>query len=311
MAIIQIFSYKGSNITFNRGDCVMVNATEMAKPFKKKVAHWFNNDSTKSFIEALARSKGIKSDVGNPTSLNTNELALSYPTLIKVVKGGTVAETAQGTWMHEDVVLEFARWLSPEFAIWCNDRIKELLRFGMTATETTIDSIIADPESGIKLLQALKQEREAKAKLQAENQQQQVVIEQRNGTIAQQEKQLKEAAPKVKYVDDTLQSVNTLTTTQVAKSLGMNVDALTKKLKEIGVIYRQSNQWMLKNPYCKWNLHSTRTSTFTRSDGTVGTNVYTVWTERGRYFIDALHKNNFDIKASLKYIQGNNEEAKA
>jgi hypothetical protein len=29
--------------------------------------------------------------------------------------------------MHEDVALEFARWLSPAFAIWCNDRIKEIL----------------------------------------------------------------------------------------------------------------------------------------------------------------------------------------
>lgn len=32
--------------------------------------------------------------------------------------------------MHEDVALEFARWLSPMFAIWCNDRIKELLTEG-------------------------------------------------------------------------------------------------------------------------------------------------------------------------------------
>lgn len=34
--------------------------------------------------------------------------------------------------MHEDVALEFARWLSPMFAIWCNDRIKELLTKGHT-----------------------------------------------------------------------------------------------------------------------------------------------------------------------------------
>ena len=35
--------------------------------------------------------------------------------------------------MHEDVALEFARWLSPAFAIWCNDRIKELLTKGTTS----------------------------------------------------------------------------------------------------------------------------------------------------------------------------------
>ena len=44
--------------------------------------------------------------------------------LVTVIKGGN---GEQGTWMHEDVALEFARWLSPKFAIWCNRRIKELL----------------------------------------------------------------------------------------------------------------------------------------------------------------------------------------
>lgn len=39
--------------------------------------------------------------------------------------------------MHEDVALEFARWLSPAFAIWCNDRIKELLMNGTVSTGTT------------------------------------------------------------------------------------------------------------------------------------------------------------------------------
>lgn len=52
--------------------------------------------------------------------------------LVQVVKGGNVKQ--QGTWMHEDVAIEFARWLSPKFAIWCNDHIKELLTTGMTAT---------------------------------------------------------------------------------------------------------------------------------------------------------------------------------
>lgn len=39
--------------------------------------------------------------------------------------------------MHEDVALEFARWLSPEFAIWCNDRIKDLFRQGVAVTDST------------------------------------------------------------------------------------------------------------------------------------------------------------------------------
>jgi hypothetical protein len=35
--------------------------------------------------------------------------------------------------MDEDLTLEFARWLSPEFRIWCNDKIKELLKKGVVS----------------------------------------------------------------------------------------------------------------------------------------------------------------------------------
>lgn len=43
--------------------------------------------------------------------------------------------------MHEDVALEFARWLSPKFAIWCSDRIKELL----TSTQQPVKAEILPP----------------------------------------------------------------------------------------------------------------------------------------------------------------------
>lgn len=61
--------------------------------------------------------------------------------LVRVTKGGN-DKNNQGTWMHEDVALEFARWLSPAFAIWCNDRIKELLTTGV-ATLADDDATIA------------------------------------------------------------------------------------------------------------------------------------------------------------------------
>ncbi len=39
----QIFQYNGSPITFQKGDSVMVNATEMAKPFGKRCNDFFVN----------------------------------------------------------------------------------------------------------------------------------------------------------------------------------------------------------------------------------------------------------------------------
>lgn len=50
--------------------------------------------------------------------------------LLVVISGGN---GIQGTWMHEGLALEFARWLSPEFAYWCNKKIQELLKTGTTS----------------------------------------------------------------------------------------------------------------------------------------------------------------------------------
>lgn len=140
----RVFAYDGNNVTFARKDGVaMVNATQMASKFGKKPAKWLELPSTSAFLTSLAEVR--KSDIESTT-------------LIKTVKGG--ASGGGATWMHEDVAIEFARWLSPAFAIWCNDRIKELLTIGITATPQTIDSILSDPDNAIRLLTELKNERQ-------------------------------------------------------------------------------------------------------------------------------------------------------
>lgn len=201
--------------------------------------------------------------------------------------------------MHEDVALEFARWLSPAFAIWCNDRIKELLTTGV-ATISNDDATIA--QAMAILQKRLDKANADKAQLEADNQQKQATIE-------AQTSELKKQAPKVEYYDQTLQSVNTLTTTQVAKELGMDAEKLNRKLKEIGVIYKQSGQWLLKQPFVRWGLHATRTQNYTRSDGTVGTNTYTVWLQKGRMFIHALFDNDFNVKKAIRQIKGDKATA--
>ena len=157
----QIFQYNGSPITFQKGDSVMVNATEMAKPFGKLVGDWLRLKATTEFTEALS------ADMHIPISA-----------LIQVVKGGN---NEQGTWLHEDVALEFARWLSPSFAIWCNKRIKELLQYGMTATQPTLEQMINNPDLVISLATQLKSEREEKQRLalevQKKEQEKQSIIE--------------------------------------------------------------------------------------------------------------------------------------
>lgn len=164
-----------------------------------------------------------------------------------------------------------------------------------TKADDTPEEIMA---RALTIAQATLAKREERLKqLEAETEQQQATIE-------LQEKEIKQAAPKVNYYDTHLQSVNTLTTTQVAKQIGMVAEKLHKKLNEAGIIFYQSGQWLLYSPYSSWKLHDTRTNTYTRSDGSTGTNSYTVWTEKGRRFIIALYENGWNVKKAIKQIKG-------
>lgn len=140
-------------------------------------------------------------------------------------------------------------------------------------------------------------EYEQRLALEAKNSEQAEVIE-----IQTQE--IKKAAPKVKYYDDVMCSKDTYTTSQIANMLGMSAGKLNEVLKNIGVIYKQSGQWLLKKPYVTWGLHSVRTHIYIHSNGNQGTNSWTVWTERGRCFISALRDNNFDVKKAIAQIKG-------
>ena len=118
----NIEKYEGFPITFeNKNGKMMVNATQMAKPFEgKTVSHWLSNNRTTELIACKSADSGI------PTS-----------ELVVVVKGGE--PSLQGTWLHEDLAIPFAQWLSPKFYIWCNDHIKELLKTGSTSLNLPTD----------------------------------------------------------------------------------------------------------------------------------------------------------------------------
>ena len=216
MTNIIKFEYNGNEIEFEHGDGVMINATEMARSFGKEVKHWFENQGTFDFINTLAAHKGI-SPIGKiPTSLNTKELAKAYPTLIHVVKGGL---GKQGTWFQEDVALEFAHWLSPNFAIWCNDHIKELLTKG----HTEINHIPTKFSEALRL-----------AAEQAE------IIERQNELIAIQ-------APKVEYYDSFIERGNATCFRDTAKQIGIGQKKFIEWLINHNYIFR-NNKNQLK-PY--------------------------------------------------------------
>ena len=137
------------------------------------------------------------------------------------------------------------------------------------------------------------------------------MLEMKDETITAQTTELQKAAPKVTYYDEHLQSVNTLTTTQIAKEIALDANKLNRKLKDCGILYCQSGQWMLKSPYSTWGMHAVRTQVFTRSDNSRCTNTYTVWTQKGRRFIISLAENGWSVGKAVKQIKGENKERKA
>ena len=250
-AIIQ-YSYEGTPISFSNTDGVMINATQMAKPFGKMPRHWLNNQQTKDFIQELSALRNLKAS-----------------DLVRVTNGNN-----GGTWMHEDVALEFARWLSPKFAIWCNDRIKELLSSGV-ATVSDDDDIIAQ---AMNVLQRRLDEKTQRLQL-AESQ------------LQEQNHQIQTLTPMADYTREVLQSTSTFTLTEVAKDLGMrSVAQLTSFLHQQHIFYRQSDRWLPTANYSARGFFSTRTAKFFHNDGSIGTSLSTVVTEKGRLFIRKLYQ---------------------
>ncbi len=116
---ITKFDYHGVNISFEFEDGnKMINATEMAKPFGKRVNDFLRLKSSKDYIFLLEARYG---DSRNGVK----------STVLRVVHGGL--PEFQGTWMDEKLALKFAAWLAPEFELWVYDRIHELLLNGSTS----------------------------------------------------------------------------------------------------------------------------------------------------------------------------------
>ncbi len=197
-----------------------------------------------------------------------------------------------------EVLMQSRKPIAKEFKKGVKEILKTIRKTGgylATKQDDTPEEIMA---RALTIAQATLAKREERLKqLEAQAEQQQVTIE-------IQTEEIKKSAPKVSYYDNHLQSVNTQTSTQAAKQIGMDAEKLHKKLKEIGIIYRQSGQWILHAPYSTWGMHSTRTQTYTRSDGSTGTSVYTVWTTKGVRFIIALYENDWNVKKAIKQIKG-------
>lgn len=105
------FDYQGQAVTFNADG--WINATIAAARFDKAPNDWLRLSSTEEYIEKLA---------GRMNESNTGK---SRITLVTTRRGNTANS---GTWLHPKLAVKFARWLSVDFEIWCDEQIDALVR---------------------------------------------------------------------------------------------------------------------------------------------------------------------------------------
>ena len=103
----------------------------------------------------------------------------------------------------------------------------------------------------------------------------------------------KERGEKADYCDEVLQSVDCLTTTQIAKEMAMTGPELYRMLIALGVLYWQSGEYMLYADYARMGLAKSRTRGHRNRLGIWHTEHYLVWTEKGRKFLyDLINHQN-------------------
>lgn len=252
----QVYNYNGNNITFQLGNGdVMVNLTDVAKAFpEKNLSQIINSLEIQEYIRRLTEIKNyISAD------------------LLIVRKGGNNL-SKQGTWAHQKVALRVVQKLSPDFAIWVDEKIEELLRNGVATISNEDEAIYNAMNILQKRLEASKQN-----------------IQMLESKVELQEEKIKYLVPKAQYTDDVLQSTSTFTTTQIAKDLGMSAQALNQKLKDMKIQFFQSGQWFLTHRYQDKGYTDMRiTPYFDTKTGEPKTSQSMVWTEKGRQFITSL-----------------------
>lgn len=187
----------------------------------------------------------------------------------------------QGTWMHEDVALEFARWLSPEFAIWCNDRIKELLTTG--ATQLSPWELVTSALQVAQNQLAIYQDQLAQARAESADTYKMYRV---------QKEENAKLLPDAAYTRETLSSKSTWNANVVAKEFGMSAVTLNKRLEALGVQYKQHGVWVPTHEYQDKGYTKTRTYNYVDSRGEVCSRLQTEWTEKGRRFLHELHARN-------------------
>lgn len=159
-----------------------------------------------------------------------------------------------------------------KFQDWVTSEVLPAIRkHGIYMTDKTIEDVLTNPDTIIRLATDLKNERKEKLML------------------AQQVTELK---PKADYTDLILSNKTLVTITFIAKDYGMSGLAMNKLLHDLGVQYSQSGVWLLYAKHQTKGWTQSETTEVVKKDGTKKLVMNTKWTQKGRLGLYELLKDN-------------------
>lgn len=166
---------------------------------------------------------------------------------------------------------EFERWIFDEV-------LPSIRKHGLYATAETVDRMLADPDTAIRLLGEIKAEREKRRQLEYEN--------------ARKDQIIADFEPIRQYVDTILESTGTMATSQIAADYDMSAKKLNQILHKAGIQRNVNGQWILYRKHMGKGYTKSVTFRFRHSDGRQDSKTQTQWTQKGRLMIHEVLKSH-------------------
>ncbi len=150
-----------------------------------------------------------------------------------------------------------------KFQYWVTHEVLPTIRkHGAYMTDEVLEQALVNPDTIIKIVEKLKEEKEAKE-------------------IA--EKRAEQLQPDADYCKNVLKNPTLISSTEIAKRYGWGAVTLHKKLHELGVMYKQGKQWILYAKYSR--LGYADRMRYEKGPGLLK------WTPKGERFIYNLLKD--------------------
>lgn len=131
----KICIFEENEITFNlsKDNGMMINATDMAKIYGKKIENFTRTDQTQDFIKSCM--KIVNSEE------NKTPKSVFYG--VKTEEDLIISIQKSGTFMHRILALKFAAWLNPDFEVWVFSTIERLLFGKLAEREKSLEKTVS------------------------------------------------------------------------------------------------------------------------------------------------------------------------